>query len=145
MMNKEELRNEILQLMYDKGYRYIARDGCGSVHIYKTSPEKRHSYWANGDLFVRLYFTDNLFEDVKFEDKEPLDIAEELGIVDWATIPKDTKVLVSNDGEKWYKKHFKQYKEDCVEPFVVYCFGNTSWTSETITAYKYCKLAEEEE
>lgn len=147
-MDKKELRKEILQLMYDKGYRYIARDGDGSVHIYKTSPEKRHSYWANGDLFVRLYFTDNLFEDVKFEDKEPLDIAEELGVIDWATIPIDTKVLVSRDGKWWTKRYFKEYRKNSAQPFVVYSDGVTSWSAAydgNIAKFEYCKLAKVEE
>lgn len=144
-MDKKELRNEVLRLMYDKGYRYIARDGYGSVHIYKTSPEKRHSYWTNGDLFARLHFTDNLFEDVTFEDGEPLDIAKELGIVDWSTIPKDTKVLVSNDGEDWLRRHFVEYNSgDDSYHFEVYTKGMSSWSTNKPTCrYKYCKLAEE--
>lgn len=147
-MDKKELRKEILQLMYDKGYRYIARDGYGNVHIYKTSPEKRHSYWTNGDLFARLHFTDNLFEDVKFEDKEPLSIAEELGIIDWATIPKDTKVLVSFNGIRWQKRYFAGYinRETAINRFKVYIGGLTSWSvpdEERTECYRYCKLLRE--
>lgn len=131
-MDKKELRKEILQRLYEEGYRYITKGSWKRTTAHTKKP-------------IKLFLFDDLFEDVTFEDEEPLSITKELGFIDWSTIPKDTKVLVSNDGEKWYKKHFKEYKEDCVEPFVVYCFGNTSWTSETITAYKYCKLAEEEE
>lgn len=145
-MNKEELRKEILQYLYDKGYKYIARDLTLHLYIYKGRPYKEGDVWTSADIAgLSLKAFGDLFENVKFEEEEPLSIAKELGIIDWSKIPRDTKVLVSNDGEKWYKKHFKEYKEDCVEPFVVYCFGNTSWTSETITAYKYCKLAEGEQ
>ncbi|KGF47559.1 hypothetical protein HMPREF0872_03950 [Veillonella montpellierensis DNF00314] len=145
-MDKKELRKEILQLMYDKGYRYIAKNENGNVHVYKTLPEKKCSYWTNGDLFARLHFTDNLFEDVKFEDKEPLSIAEELGIVDWSTIPKDTKVLVSDDGEHWFREYFRRYEEHKEKPFIVYAGGRTSWSvayGGLFAEYKYCKLAEE--
>lgn len=60
-------------------------------------------------------------------------------IVDWNKVPVDTKVLVSDDGERWDKGYFKQYKDG-----VFYCFsdGRTSWTSIFNKGYKYCKLAE---
>lgn len=146
-MDKKELRNEVLRLMYDKGYRYIARDGYGSVHVYKTSPEKRHSYWTNGDLFARLHFTDNLFEDVQFKNEEPFSIEKALGIVDWSKIPEDTKVLVSRDGKWWTKRYFKEYQENSEKPFIVYAEGATSWSAAyggLVAEYEYCKLAEEE-
>lgn len=143
-MEQKELRKEILQLMYDKGYRYIAKNENGNVHVYKTLPEKKCSYWTNGDLFARLHFTDNLFEDVKFEDKEPLSIAKELGLIDWTNVPKDTKVLVSDDREYWYKRYFKEYRKDSEKPFVTFANGRTAWNGTDDSAiYKYCKLAEE--
>lgn len=146
-MEQKELRKEILQLMYDKGYRYIARNTDGNVHVYKTLPEKKCSYWTNGDLFARLHFTDNLFEDVKFEDKEPLSLAKELGTIDWSVIPRDTKVLVSQDKKHWHKRHFAGFDEKETYKFIVYGLGETSWTSSDRIddfrgAYKYCKLGE---
>lgn len=143
-MNKNEFRKALLEHLYERGYRYIARDYNSCIFTSKDKLRKQERTWLGGASMYGLYAFSDLFQDIQFENEEPFNIAKELGIVDWSTIPKDTKVLVSNDGEKWYKKHFKEYKEDCVEPFVVYCFGNTSWTSETITAYKYCKLAEGE-
>ncbi|WP_277301184.1 hypothetical protein [Veillonella montpellierensis] len=135
----------VLQSMHNKGYRYIARNEDGNVHVYKTLPEKKCSYWTTGDLFIRLFIFAPLFDDVTFEDGEPLDIAKELGITDWSKVPIDTKVLASNDGKKWEKRHFKEYREDKRNPFVVYAYGLTSWsaTGEHAIRCKYCKLAEE--
>ncbi|WP_277293027.1 hypothetical protein [Veillonella montpellierensis] len=143
-MNKEELRNEVLKLIYDKGYRYIVRnvDGIGYIHIEK--PIKGARYWLSNDKVIRLYFFDKVFEDITFENEEPLNIAKELGIIDWSQVPEDTKVLVSNDGEKWERKHFAQYNGKCsTYPFEVYVNGTTSWTSMRTIRFKYCKLAEE--
>lgn len=145
-MDKTELRKEILQLIYDKGYRYIARniDENGYIHIEK--PEKGARYWLSNAKSIRLFFLDKLFEDVTFEDNKPLNIAEELGFIDWSTIPKDTKVLVSNDTKNWEKRHFKKYVWSSRTPFVVYAYGKTSYTANSddyAGVYEYCKLAEE--
>lgn len=126
-MNNKELRKELLERMYKAGCRYIARNADGNVHVYKTLPLKKRSYWSTRDPFIRLHFFENLFEDVTFEDKKPLNIAEELGFIDWSTIPKNTKVLVSDRGLFWIKSHFKEYQDDLEKPFVVYQHGATSW------------------
>ena len=55
--------------------------------------------------------------------------------IDWKTIKKDTKVLVSNDGVNWYRRYFFEYKpnlslmENFVEKyFCTYPQGKTSWS-----------------
>lgn len=145
-MNKEELRKEVLKLIYDKGGRYIARDEDGIAYIYRECPVKEKKYWFNTGINEKLRFLDVLFQDITFEDKEPLNIAKELGIVDWSTIPENTKVLASNDGKTWERRHFKEYQEDKRNPFLVYAYGMTSWsaTGEHAIRCKYCKLAEEQ-
>lgn len=62
------------------------------------------------------------------------------------TIPEDakvdTKILVSNDGENWCRRHFAKIKDG-----ILYAWenGSTSWTNNFGTnAWKYGKLAEEE-
>ncbi|WP_277293026.1 hypothetical protein [Veillonella montpellierensis] len=82
-MNTTDVRKSTLELVYNKGYRYITRSITGTVHIHKELPKKKGLYWINkGDLALSLSFSDGLFEDVSFEDKQPLNIAEELGIID---------------------------------------------------------------
>lgn len=60
--------------------------------------------------------------------------------VDWSKVPVNTKVLVSDDGEDWHKRYFSDYENG-----KYYCFleGGTSWSSDGISIWKYCKLAEQ--
>lgn len=146
-MNTQELRKGILQLIYDKGGRYIARDEDGIAYIYRECPVKEKKYWFNTGINEKLRFLDVLFQDVSFKDEEPLSIAKELGIIDWSAVPKDTKVLVSRDGKWWTKRYFKEYQEDSEKQFIVYAEGATSWSAAyggLVAEYEYCKLAEEE-
>lgn len=74
--------------------------------------------------------------------QELIDIAEELGIVDWSKVPVDTPVLVSNDNKEWIKRYFARYEDGNV-----YCWlsGKTSWTAIcelSIGHWDYTKLAE---
>lgn len=148
-MDKAELRKEVLQRLYDKGHKYIARDKNNEVYIYKVPPEKKGSYWSNRYEAVKLLYFSDLFEDVTFEDEQPLDIAEEIGAVDWSQVPKDTKVLVSQDNEHWNQAHFAEFvSENEIYKFAVYDSGKTSWTIQSEggghkSVYRCCKLAEE--
>lgn len=150
-MNTKELRKEILRLIYGKGYRYIARDDDG-IYAHEERPTKKIAYFCSvywesktGNK-ARLNFLDKLFKDVTVEDKEAINIADELGIIDWLTIPKDTKVLVSQDGKNWVRRHFAGFNEKGTNKFIVYGLGETSWTTNSRSddfrvAYEYCKLA----
>ena len=64
-------------------------------------------------------------------------------VMDWSKVPVDTKVLVSDDGKEWNRRHFAKYEDG-----KVYCF-NDGYTSFTIvdyaylsnaTPWEYCKL-----
>lgn len=46
-------------------------------------------------------------------------------IVDWSTVKIDTKVLVSNNGEIWFRKHFAGYEDGKI---YVWNGGYTSWS-----------------
>ena len=61
--------------------------------------------------------------------------------VDWSKVAVDTKVLVSDDGEEWHKRHFARYKEGIV---YVWGYGDTSWTTDLMETWEYAKLAEED-
>lgn len=61
--------------------------------------------------------------------------------VDWEKIPIDTKVLVSNDGETWYHRHFGGTQDGSP---TVYADGKTSWTKiGKPLKYMFIKLVEE--
>ena len=61
--------------------------------------------------------------------------------VDWSNVPVDTKILVSEDSELWYRRYFSEFKNGKVYAFFN---GSTSWNSaDGDTAWKYAKLADE--
>ena len=61
--------------------------------------------------------------------------------VDWSKVPVDTKVLVSDDGGKWFKRYFASYEDGRV---YVWYGGGTSWSNNLTSPYNYAKLAEVE-
>lgn len=60
--------------------------------------------------------------------------------VDWSKVEVDTKILVSNNNKKWYRRYFAKYENDEVFAFMN---GTTSYTDNTCTTWKYAKLYEE--
>ena len=63
--------------------------------------------------------------------------------IDWSKVPVDTKVLVSDNGKLWYKRHFAKYESGAVH---VFPDGRSSFTTEEsdiIYPWKYAKLYEE--
>ena len=56
-------------------------------------------------------------------------------VVDWSKVTVDTKVLVSDDGKEWCRRHFAKYEDG-----KVYCF-NDGYTSFTIVNYAYLSNA----
>lgn len=63
---------------------------------------------------------------------------------DWSKVPIDTPVLVSNDGEIWYRRHFAGIDGDGNPK--AFFNGMTSWSISKDTvkamAHQYMKLAE---
>lgn len=61
----------------------------------------------------------------------------------WQTLPADTKVLVSCDGETWFKRYFAKYEN---KQYYAWDDGKTSWTAKAneLTSWKYMKVPDEE-
>ena len=90
--------------------------------------------YRKGAPITDIYFSSQLIR-MEFEE-----------VVDWSKVPVDTKVLVSDDGKEWIRRHFAKYEDG-----KVYCF-NDGYTSFTIvdyaylsnaTPWEYCKLYQE--
>ena len=63
-------------------------------------------------------------------------------VVDWSKVPVDAKILVSDNGKLWYKRHFAKYENGSVH---VFPDGRSSFTTEEsdiIYPWKYAKLCE---
>lgn len=154
MISDKEARQYILQQLYDEGYRYLARDATDKLFAFCTCPEKREQYafWVDKPTDFNAkhtFIVDCLcFKDIRWVDEEPLDIAKELGIIDWTKVPKDTKVLVwDKPGEIKKKRYFSYYKScGATFPFMVYCEGATSWSDiGGSIGYRYCELFNDDE
>ena len=64
--------------------------------------------------------------------------------VDWSKVPIDTPVLVSSDGEIWYRRYFAGMRDGKPE---TYNSGATSWSVDDnrTCVWKYMRLAEDNE
>lgn len=73
---------------------------------------------------------------------EFIDIAEELGIVDWSKVEVDTPIFVRNSTEEvWKCRYFAMYEDGEVYAWQL---GRTSWSNlikNLPIAWKYAKLA----
>lgn len=150
MRSDKEARQYILQQLYDEGYRYLARDESVFLYAYKYKPVKKQYIWddmrsVSSCLQVHSFLC---FKDIRWVDEEPLDITKELGIIDWTKVPKDTKVLVWDEGGRLKnKRYFSHYETSSTNfPFRVYCTGATSWSNTaTPVGYQCCELFNKEE
>ena len=142
MITDEQGREWLLQKLYDDGWRYYAKNVGGTVFLTTKKP-----IMGQGILEITSGGTTrciNIISEIMPEiDRNGLvDIAEELGIVDWSKVAVDTPVLVSNDNKEWIKRYFARYEDGNV-----YCWlnGKTSWTATgelSIGHWNYAKLAE---
>lgn len=109
-------------------------------------------YTSEGRVFVLeeslyyLWLKDEKTQEV-IEDNLTLDEIlqmefEEIVDVDWSKVSVDAKVLVSDNGKLWYKRHFAKYENGNVH---VFPDGRSSFTTEEsdiIYPWKYAKLCE---
>ena len=115
-------------------------------------------YTSKGRVFVLeeslyyLWLRDEKTKEV-IEDNLTLDEIlqmefEEIVDVDWSKVPVDTKILVSEDGEDWYRRYFAKYENGFIYAFPD---GLSSFTAcykpecgyRRVCAWKYGKLYEE--
>ena len=97
-------------------------------------------------LYYYLWLKDEKTQEV-IEDNLTLDEIlqmefEEIVDVDWSKVSVDAKVLVSDNGKLWYKRHFAKYENGSVH---VFPDGRSSFTTEEsdiIYPWKYAKLCE---
>ena len=64
-------------------------------------------------------------------------------VMDWSKVPVDTKVLVSDDGKEWIRRHFAKYEDGKVYCF---CCGASSFSIDdisSVSSWKHYKLYQE--
>lgn len=132
-MTKKEFTDYLFKIMYELGYRTaeVAKSG---VSFYK------------GDTLMTVWTPRVPTELTCFADKwQCIDIGEYLDIVDWDKVKIDTRVLVSDDGINWHKRHFARYT--CGRVYT-WGYGSTSWSkgnASDVAPWRYAKLAGDRE
>lgn len=128
-MTKKEFTDYLFKIMYELGYR-TAEVTKGGVSFYK------------GDTLMTVCTPRVPTECTCFADKwQCIDIGEYLDIVDWDKVKIDTRVLVSDDGINWNKRHFARYT--CGRVYT-WGYGSTSWSKGNVSdvaPWRYAKLA----
>ena len=128
-MTKKEFTDYLFKIMYELGYRTAEVTKCG-VSFYKC------------DTIMTALTPRVPTELTCFADKwQCIDIGEYLDIVDWDKVKIDTRVLVSDDGVNWHKRHFARYT--CGRVYT-WGYGSTSWSKGNVSdvaPWRYAKLA----
>ena len=142
MITDEQGREWLLQKLYDAGWRYLYGDYYGTTCLADKKPEtdKFGGIIPGGD-HRSIGLTKPFFSELKIN--QILNIAEELGIVDWSNVAVDTPILVSQDKVVWKPRYFARYTNGVVKTWLCGC---TSWSVEdadSVCNWKYAKLAAE--
>lgn len=144
MISDEQGREWLLQKLYDDGWRYCACHYNGELYLTNTMPmvdmESGYINIYSCNKFECVNCLKSIFPKIK--GNEVLNIARELGIVDWSKVPVDTPIYVrKHENNTWEKRHFAFFKNGRVYSWLS---GVTSWTAEDtnyVFSWKYAKLA----
>ena len=143
MINDKQGREWLLQKLYDDGWKYYVKS-VGNIAFITTERPVVNDGILDINSGGRVKCINNISKIMpQIERNEVLNIAEELGIVDWSKVAVDTPILVSFDGCNWVKKYFAKVQNN-----TVYAFDNgaTSWSVSNVeycvTPWIYAKLAE---
>lgn len=142
MISDKQGREWLLQKLYDAGWRYYAKNFGGTAFLTTKKPIMNRGILEIISGGTTRYIN-NISEIMPEINRNGLiDIAEELGIVDWSKVPVDTPILVSLDDKLWLCRYFADFKNG-----IVYTWSNgaTSWSvprREHKDAWSFAKLAE---
>ena len=142
MISDKQGREWLLQKLYDDGWKYYVKNIGDTAFVTTKRP-----IMNDGILDINSGGTVKCINNIskimpKIGRNEVLNIAEELGIVDWSKVKVDTPILVSIDDKSWLCRYFADFKNG-----IVYTWSNgaTSWSvprREHKDAWSVAKLAE---
>lgn len=142
MITDEQGREWLLQKLYDDGWRYIVGGDGTYVYITKDEPFILNGmYRANGSKYRCIEVINGTLPSL--EACDVMNIAGELGIVDWSKVKVDTPVFVrDSENDVWKCRYFAKYEYEKVYTWVD---GRTSWSNKIAdvpVSWKYVQLAE---
>jgi hypothetical protein len=143
MINDKQGREWVLQKLYDDGWRYYVKNIGGDVFLTKKEPVMIDNILdiRSGGLTKHVNAMAEIMPNI--DEGRVLDIAEELGIVDWSKVAVDTPILVrGSEGSNWEKRYFAKVQNGII---CAWNRGATSWSVSNdeycFSAWKYAKLA----
>lgn len=142
-MTSDELGKKwLLQKLYDDGWRYCACRYNGELYLTNTMPmvdmESGYINIYSCNKFEYANCLKSVFPKIK--GNEVLNIAKELGFIDWSKVKVDTPILVSQNKVDWKPRYFARYTNGIVETWLCGC---TSWSIDSANdtcSWKYAKL-----
>lgn len=145
MITDEQGREWLLQKLYEEGWRYCVMDNYENIYLTNEKP----SMYDDADEIrvssINEYRNINVIGVMlpTLNRNECIDIAEELGIVDWRNVKVDTPVLVkAYEQADWEKRYFAYFKDGRVYAWLC---GTTSWSAdndEDVMSWDCAELAE---
>lgn len=137
-----------LRMIYDRGYNFMFYNPDNGHY---TLSEKEPVF--RGNTFLRCDgehwlaqdgFSNDILKDL-LDGRNYIKIDEHIDIIDWSQVAIDTPIIVSDDGECWYNRHFAKNKNGRV---YTWRDGLTSWSLKSanddiaMVHWPYAKLVE---
>ena len=142
MINDKQGREWLLQKLYDDGWKYYVKS-VGNIAFITTERPVVNDGILDINSGGRVKCINNISKIMpQIERNEVLNIAKELGIVDWSKVKVDTPVLVRDfENQDWKKRYFAFFDDELI---YTWDGGATSWSVKNKDAipWKYAKLAE---
>lgn len=143
MITDEQGMEWLFKKLYDDGWRYYVKNIGGVAYLTTKKPVMNGNILdiTSGGTSKYANAICNVMPEIN--KCEVLDIAEELGIVDWSKVKVDTPIYVrAHESNTWEKRHFAFFKDGKVYAWLN---GATSWTIENtsyVFSWECAKLAE---
>ena len=143
MITDEQGREWLLQKLYDDGWKYYVKN-VGNTAFVTTKRPVMDDDILDINSGGHIKCINNISKIMpQIERNEVLNIAEELGIVDWSKVEVDTPIFVKDyKCDAWKKRYFAFYKDETV---YAWANGATTWSAENdrnIIPWAHAKLAE---
>lgn len=140
MITDKQGREWLLRKLYDDGWRYYVKASNGCMYLTKEKPDfcedgKSINPYSGGttkctDSFVTFIHG--------IKDNEILDLAKELGVVDWSEVKVNAPILVRDSTwDVWKIAHFARCRKGHI---FVWEKGKTSYTTKRTEMFRYAKL-----
>lgn len=142
MISDKQGREWVLQKLYDDEWRYYVKNIGGDVFLTRKKPVVIDNILdiRSGGLTKLVNAMAEIMPNI--DEGGVLNIAEELGIVDWSKVVVDTPIFVRNKIEDvWKCRYFAKYEDGKV---YAWYGGRTSWSniiSDEPVNWIYAELA----